>query len=269
MLAETAKDYAERALKRLAVASMSNTEFVGRAIDIPTFSVLAHESLYHLEERCSVILDGMYRAGSKLYQLGIEAQDVVGLCVSIGARIEAIFWELVERFPKVLSLSPMILQINPLKISLTRSHRTLPVDYSLALWSSKDRSIAILCGYLFFALLGVLYLRLAAAIRGTDKKGRVESGLADILYQAGGVMKVILIISIEMIVFPLYCGLLLDLALLPLFGNASLHSRIHFIMASPNTSLFIHWFIGTCYMFHFALFVSMCRKIMRSGVLCK
>jgi E3 ubiquitin-protein ligase MARCH6 len=82
-------------------------------------------------------------------------------------------------------------------------------------------------------------------------------------------MKVILILGIEMIVFPLYCGLLLDAALLPLFENVSLMARINFTLESPCTSLFVHWFIGTCYMFHFALFVSMCRKIMRSGVLCK
>lgn len=82
-------------------------------------------------------------------------------------------------------------------------------------------------------------------------------------------MKVILIIGIEMIVFPLYCGSLLDLALLPIFSNATVASRIAFTAASPLTSLFVHWFVGTCYMFHFALFVSMCRKILRSGVLCK
>jgi E3 ubiquitin-protein ligase MARCH6 len=82
-------------------------------------------------------------------------------------------------------------------------------------------------------------------------------------------MKVILIIGIEMIVFPLYCGTLLDVALLPLFENATIASRLEFTSSSPLTSLFVHWFIGTCYMFHFALFVSMCRKIMRSGVLCK
>jgi E3 ubiquitin-protein ligase MARCH6 len=81
------------------------------------------------------------------------------------------------------------------------------------------------------------------------------------------VLKVILIISIEMLAFPLYCGLLLDLAMLPLFKNATLYTRWQFACGSPWTSGFVHWFIGTCYMFHFALFVSMCRKIMRKGVL--
>jgi E3 ubiquitin-protein ligase MARCH6 len=96
-----------------------------------------------------------------------------------------------------------------------------------------------------------------------------EATIIDLLHQAGGVMKVILIISIEMLVFPLYCGLLLDAALLPLFDGATIMSRLLFMINSPCTSIFVHWFVGTCYMFHFALFVSMCRKIMRKGVLCK
>jgi E3 ubiquitin-protein ligase MARCH6 len=93
--------------------------------------------------------------------------------------------------------------------------------------------------------------------------------LVDALYQAGGVLKVILIISIEMLGFPFYCGILLDISLLPLFEDATVSSRLLFSMKSPFTSIFVHWFAGTCYMFHFALFISMCRKIMRRGVFCK
>ncbi|OGE52815.1 hypothetical protein PENARI_c009G10223 [Penicillium arizonense] len=144
---------------------------------------------------------------------------------------------------------------------------TVPVDYDLAVWDSKDRVIAILMGYLLASLIGLLYLRITGLMAGANRGQRIEGLLAEVLIQAGGVMKVILIIGIEMIVFPLYCGSLLDLALLPLFSNATVSSRIAFTAASPLTSLFVHWFVGTCYMFHFALFVSMCRKILRSGVL--
>lgn len=82
-------------------------------------------------------------------------------------------------------------------------------------------------------------------------------------------MKVILIIGIQILIFPLYCGLLLDVALLPLFENTTIKSRFLFTHNFPLTSLFAHWFVGTGYMCYFALFVSMCRKIMRKGVLCK
>ncbi|CBX96069.1 hypothetical protein LEMA_P032210.1 [Plenodomus lingam JN3] len=130
-------------------------------------------------------------------------------------------------------------------------------------WTAADRMIAILAGYGFFAFAGAVYLRRGTAF-GTSRTERI---ICDVLQQAGGVLKVILIISIEMLAFPLYCGLLLDLAMLPLFQNATLLTRWQFTRNSPWTSGFVHWFIGTCYMFHFALFVSMCRKIMRKGVL--
>lgn len=57
--------------------------------------------------------------------------------------------------------------------------------------------------------------------------------------------------------------------MLPVFETATLASRIQFAIDFPFTNVFVHWFVGTCYMFHFALFVSMCRKIMRTGVLRK
>ncbi|KAF2492768.1 hypothetical protein BU16DRAFT_513975 [Lophium mytilinum] len=134
-------------------------------------------------------------------------------------------------------------------------------------WTATDRLIAVCAGYMFFAVAGALYLKKSTPFTSSQQGRRVEGVVADVLQQAGGVLKVILIISIEMIAFPLYCGLLLDAAMLPLFDNATVWSRYQFTMKSPWTSGFVHWFVGTCYMFHFALFVSMCRKIMRTGVL--
>ncbi len=138
---------------------------------------------------------------------------------------------------------------------------------ALERWTATDRIIAILAGYGFFALAGAVYLKRGTPFSTSQQGQKIERIISDILQQAGGVLKVILIISIEMLAFPLYCGLLLDLATLPLFKNATLLTRWHFATESPWTSGFVHWFVGTCYMFHFALFVSMCRKIMRKGVL--
>ncbi|KAL9124698.1 MAG: hypothetical protein Q9217_005995 [Psora testacea] len=267
VLAETAKDYAERALERLARASMANGDFITRVFDVPKFSVVAHESLHDLESKAFAIVEGVFLLGAENLNVGNQSNDFLAALASTVDSARDLARHLIKRLLALLSLAPALLRINPLRINLAQSYRTTPFDYTLAAWNAKDRSIAIICGYLFFALLGAVYLYLAAAVRGTNRKGKVESGIADVLYQAGGVMKVVLIISIEMIVFPLYCGLLLDAALLPLFGNATFISRTQFMRESPNTFLFIHWFIGTCYMFHFALFVSMCRKIMRTGVL--
>ncbi|PVH94153.1 hypothetical protein DM02DRAFT_573350, partial [Periconia macrospinosa] len=134
-------------------------------------------------------------------------------------------------------------------------------------WTATDRLIAVLAGYGFFAVAGAVYLRRGTPLTSSRQGQKIERIISEILQQAGGVLKVILIISIEMLVFPLYCGLLLDIALLPLFKDANIYSRWQFTRQNPWTSGFVHWFIGTCYMFHFALFVSMCRKILRKGVL--
>ena len=142
-----------------------------------------------------------------------------------------------------------------------------PLDPSLAYWSATDRLLAVLAGYGFFAIAGALYLRRGSYFTTSQQGRKIEGMITEILQQAGGVMKVIFIISIEMIVFPLYCGILLDIALLPLCEGATVLLRVDWTLQSPWTSGFVHWFIGTCYMFHFALFVSMCRKIMRNGVL--
>jgi E3 ubiquitin-protein ligase MARCH6 len=150
---------------------------------------------------------------------------------------------------------------------LDLSRNTTAAYTAMERWTASDRLIAILAGYGFFAFAGAVYLRRGTPFSSSQQGQKIERVLSDILQQAGGVLKVILIISIEMLAFPLYCGLLLDLAMLPLFKNATLYSRWQFARESPWTSGFVHWFIGTCYMFHFALFVSMCRKIMRKGVL--
>lgn len=133
-------------------------------------------------------------------------------------------------------------------------------------WSAMDRFTAVSAGYMFFAVLGMLYVRAGPPLTSSEQIRKVEVIVSEVLRQAGGVLKVILIISIEMLLFPLYCGFLLDIAVLPLF-DATVMARVQYTLISPWSACFLHWFIGTCYMFHFALFVSMCRKLLRGGVL--
>jgi E3 ubiquitin-protein ligase MARCH6 len=152
-------------------------------------------------------------------------------------------------------------------LNLNLPEATGSIDHDLVHWSGMDRFWAILAGYSATSLAAGLYLHHGTPVSDAQPALDWEATLMDSLRQASGVMKVILIISIEMLVFPLYCGMLLDIALLPLFEDATLRSRLLFTLNYPLTSVFVHWFIGTGYMFHFALFVSMCRKIMRKGVL--
>lgn len=268
-LAEVARQHAEGALNRLA-KTMVSTSGSFLESDVPTFSVVAHESLIAIQNGLSMSVKTA--SGSLVSLFNVSSTHEVTehvAAVALGLRNSTV--GLVDRlsygFTGLKSSAQSLSLEGMLQVNLTIPQRAVPLDFTLALWDSKDRTLAIVTGYIFFALVGVVYLQIGASFRGRNAAGRVNGSLADALYQAGGVTKVILIISIEMILFPLFCGLLLDIALLPLFGNVTCMSRLDFSLSAPYTSLFIHWFIGTCYMFHFALFVSMCRKIMRTGVL--
>jgi E3 ubiquitin-protein ligase MARCH6 len=168
-----------------------------------------------------------------------------------------------------IKLSSILTKPSSWVIDLSMAEEWPSLDPELTYWSSLDRFWAILAGYATMFLIGALYLKKGSPFSRNAIMHAWEAGVIDSLQQASGIMKVILIISIEMLVFPLYCGLLLDAALLPLFEDTTLTSRIVFTCKYPMTSVFVHWFVGTGYMFHFALFVSMCRKIMRPGVLCE
>ena len=269
ILAETARSYAQNALERLAKLFIASGDSLSDS-DIPVFSIIAHESLRSIEQRivqvARAVMHLVVRLTSEDFDLTLACSHTLDTVITSLRDFADIF---ASNTKQVMALTPSILRINPLRISLDIPHRKDPLDYSLAQWNTKDRAFAIALGYLSFCAAGAVYLKIKAAFRENRNGEKPEGAVADIIIQAGGVMKVILIISIEMIVFPLYCGVLLDAALLPLFENATAMSRLHFTFHSLATSLFVHWFVGTCYMFHFALFVAMCRKIMRSGVLCK
>ena len=271
-VADMAQVYAKGALERL-MTMIATTGNVMLESDIPAFSVVAHESLLSIEDRTGWHLHGVSDNIGSYFNIVYEnySHTDISLLFSSGVvnQGKAVLASVMDSISSVVPSVSSVSQFHPLHINLSITTRSAPLDYDLAYWDTKDRALAIIFGYVFFAFLGVIYLNVNAWIRGVNKTERVAGVVADILYQAGGVLKVILIISIEMILFPLYCGLLLDVALLPLFGSATLISRVEFTMSSPYTSIFIHWFVGTCYMFHFALFVAMCRKLMRTGVLCK
>lgn len=248
------------AFERVKNDAISNVIYITDP-EISILSAACHESL--------IIIRNL--GSSFLKKLGTTA-----ICIFTGKH--NVTWEntinmLKALFPtgvKLLKSIPEFL-INPESwiIGSNGQNPVVPIDLKLSIWNGSDRFFAILTGYAVLCILGALYVKKRSPYVSRQAGRDMEAVIIDLLNQAGGVMKVILIISIEMLAFPLYCGLLLDIALLPLFENTTILSRILFTLKSPLTSIFVHWFFGTCYMFHFALFVSMCRKIMRKGVLCK
>ena len=234
--------------------------------DLPTFSVQSHHVMRVLSKTAT----------------GTTASIASKSFSSVMAAVESMTWHDMFTVPVKFGLfakhlpATSISTYNDVKlwyIQLQEELRPLSfaeageIDYTLVQWSAKEKIACVVLGYLLFAAAGSIYLKVARWYLALKDEEKVPGFVADTLRQAGGVMKVIIIIGIEMIVFPLYCGIMLDIALLPLFDEASIYSRVKFFGTAPFTALFIHWFMGTCYMFHFALFVSMCRKVMRKGVL--
>lgn len=237
-------------------------EFPLTASEVQNFSAISHEALNAVKGNIGWAL-GQADNGLKV----LTGPDFSAL---IDGRFAASASNFVQSSVSALnSIVSLLMDPSSWVIDLGEATARAQVDPGLAYWSGLDRFWAILAGYMTVFAVGALYLKRGSPFSRGDMMQAWEAGVIDSLHQASGIMKVILIISIEMLVFPLYCGLLLDGALLPLFEDTTFKSRILFTCNYPLTSIFVHWFVGTGYMFHFALFVSMCRKIMRPGVLCK
>ncbi len=234
-------------------------DFPMSATEIQNFSAISHAALLSLKGQASHSFQTIQQLGWTVYTNGITIPSVEYLQL-LGAKTKA-------ALQFVVASSSLLLSPDAWVINLGDSKGGEVVDPELARWSGVDRFWAILAGYAAVFTIAAMYLQRNSPFSNGEFMRAWEAGIIDTLHQASGIMKVILIISIEMLVFPLYCGMLLDLALLPLFENTTVLSRLMFTRDYPATSVFVHWFVGTGYMFHFALFVSMCRKIMRPGVL--
>lgn len=257
LLTSAATNISSAAFRRIKEDAVNNIVQIADS-DMLALSAACHQSLITIQSIFINLLKGL---GSSITYL-FTGDYHLNL-----ADLPAIFKVFLTRGLLMESIPSWLANQDLWSVSPDLRKTTVPIDLELSVWNGTDRFYAILAGYIVLCILGALYVRKDKPF-STGQVGReLEAAIVDLLNQAGGVVKVILIISIEMLAFPLYCGLLLDIALLPLFENATMLSRIIFTINSPFTSTFVHWFVGTCYMFHFALFVSMCRQIMRKGVL--
>ena len=118
--------------------------------------------------------------------------------------------------------------------------------------------IITMTGYCVIGILLVLLHSVSKVLR--FRKAARALGLCYV------VVKVALLLVAEILVFPVICGLWLDVCSLSLF-DANLKDRLQSFQAAPWASVFIHWLIGMVYVFYFASFVILLREILRPGVL--
>ncbi|ETS76792.1 hypothetical protein PFICI_12179 [Pestalotiopsis fici W106-1] len=253
-----ARELTSESVSRIWDSIVYETMFIS-SNEVRNFSVVSHEALMTVKSHTRILSSAFTR--TIIFLLG----------GNYAPKWQVVKSTLTAAAPHALdlgkNLTTAITRPSSWMISLSIPETAGTLDPSLAYWNGTDRTLAIMGGYISMSILAGLYLGRGTPFSSGNTAQEWEASIIDVLNQASGVMKVILIISIEMLVFPLYCGLLLDFALLPLFESTSFRSRLLFTYNYPLTSMFVHWFVGTGYMFHFALFVSMCRKIMRKGVL--
>ncbi|AEO68635.1 uncharacterized protein THITE_2028472, partial [Thermothielavioides terrestris NRRL 8126] len=251
-----------RAAARIAGSVLTDLPSISSS-EVRTFSVLSHEALLTIKGRIALAASTLWDVAAFALAGDYSAERPEAFARIANASAAA--WAGLKALPAA-ALTPSTWVVSPSPPE-PMAAAAAAGGQALGSWGATDRIWAVVAGYTAVTALAALYLRRGAPLATGRAAQEWEASLVDGLHQASGVMKVMLIISIEMLIFPLYCGVLLDVALLPLFEGATVSSRLRFAACYPVTAIFVHWFVGTGYMFHFALFVSMCRKIMRRGVL--
>ncbi|KAJ3076790.1 hypothetical protein HDU98_000090 [Podochytrium sp. JEL0797] len=130
----------------------------------------------------------------------------------------------------------------------------------------SDRGLAILVGYATFAFVLYHHARRSGHLNHPyvhTLRRMVQKGFRFLLLA----VKFSFFIAIELGMFPTFCGFLIDISTLTVFGpNTTLTSRLAFYNAYPWTSYFLHWLAGTTFMFQFAGYVQSVRKFVRPGL---
>ncbi|KIY65813.1 hypothetical protein CYLTODRAFT_492008 [Cylindrobasidium torrendii FP15055 ss-10] len=125
-----------------------------------------------------------------------------------------------------------------------------------------ERAVAVVFGYLVISLAMVAYVNLLSV--GNQQAGKT---MKSFLKQHLLVFKVAAFIFIELVLFPLGCGIILDACTLWFFTPHHLGGRTLFLFQAPMTATFYHWVAGTMFMYSFAILLSGCRSIMRPGAM--
>lgn len=136
--------------------------------------------------------------------------------------------------------------------------------------TALDRFACISVGYIIVTIVSCWYLA-RSANNNNNNNNTTAAALGRTAQEAirhqGIIFKVGMFITIELVLFPIVCGFLLDLSTLPLFKSASFLGRFLYLKSHPVPCVFLHWFLGTGFMFLFAVLVTLCRDIVRPGVM--
>ncbi|KAF9155333.1 hypothetical protein BG015_010265 [Linnemannia schmuckeri] len=163
----------------------------------------------------------------------------------------------------VMSILPNTTQI-PLSVGGNLYQEAITRWAEVAYGSSLDNKVVpIAVGYAILCTVAAWYMKRPQRVHDHT----IGRHIRDIIQQLSLIIKIAFFVSMEMVAFPLFCGIVLGLTTLPLLPGATLASRWAFYQQSPNWCIIMHWLAGTTFMFNFSMFVSICRGVVRPGVM--
>src|SRR5437867_159093 len=109
---------------------------------------------------------------------------------------------------------------------------------------TNEKTISVIIGHV------VCYILIAwVTLRGDILYDvRTMDRIRSVVNMALAILKVMFFVIIELLLFPLLCGILIDFVTIPLFFSpatsltAAVISRIYFSCHAVITSIFLHWF---------------------------
>lgn len=142
-------------------------------------------------------------------------------------------------------------------------YRWLPLDWEEPK-TIEVRLLTFAAGCSFFVFtLATTYFLLFKWLRASPTGRNYLAYSKQIL----SITKVLIIVLVEAVIFPYFCGVLFTISVLPLFKNNSLSNAVSTIQQRPWFYSFIQWAVGMLYMLELADFLKTCRKFLRRGVL--
>lgn len=130
--------------------------------------------------------------------------------------------------------------------------------------STAHFALQVCTGYGIMAIIGSFYSSLMW--RQMYHMSNAQRAAGQMLFLLGAFLKLFVILGLELVVFPIYCGWVIDACLLDLF-DATLEGRLAFYRLLPLASSLMHWIIGTVVLVNVAIFVRWLRTQFRPGVL--
>ena len=130
--------------------------------------------------------------------------------------------------------------------------------HSYVIATKFEGVLTALCGYILVAC-AFLICHVVLKVGKWYWSGRIF-GLCYIILKVG------LLVLVEIGIFPLLCGVWLDICTLKVF-NCTSSDRVKTYLLSPGITIFLHWVIGMIFVFYFANFLMLAKEVLRPTAL--